>query len=134
MAVGCETDLVPELTETRIDKWLWAVRVFKTRQLASEACKGGHAQLGDRDAKASTVVHIGDRVTVRAGGRQRELEVTKVIEKRVGAKIAAECFIDHTPAPEPEADAAVMQRDARTGRPTKRDRRDIERLRGLEKR
>ena len=65
----------------------------------------------------------------RVGDRKRIVEVVKIIEKRVGAPIAAECLIDHTPAPEPTASAPVFQRDARTGRPTKRDRRDLERLR-----
>lgn len=125
---------VAELTETRIDKWLWAVRVFKTRQLASDACKGGHVEINGRDAKASTLVQIGDRVKVRAHSRLRDLEVVRVIEKRVGAQIAADCIVDHTPQPEPQEAAAVLQRDARAGRPTKRDRREIERLRGLEKR
>lgn len=125
---------MPELTETRIDKWLWAVRVFKTRQLASEACKGGHVEINERDAKASATVKIGDRVKVRAHSRLRDLEVVRVIDKRVGAQLAAECIVDHTPAPDPQEAVSVLQRDARTGRPTKRDRREIERLRGLEKR
>ncbi|MFT4034397.1 MAG: RNA-binding S4 domain-containing protein [Patulibacter sp.] len=117
--------------QTRIDRWLWAVRIYKTRALASEACRGGHVEINDHPAKPASTVRIGDRVKARAGSRVRELEVTRIIEKRVGAVIAAECVVDHTPAPKPdELNAAFVQRDARTGRPTKRDRREIERLRG----
>lgn len=120
--------------QTRIDRWLWAVRVYKTRAVASEACRGGHVQINDHPAKPASTVKIGDRVKARAGNRVRELEVRKIIEKRVGAVIAAECVIDHTPAPEPDPlnSAPVFQRDPRTGRPTKRDRREMDRFRNRE--
>jgi ribosome-associated heat shock protein Hsp15 len=118
--------------QTRIDRWLWAVRVYKTRALASEACRGGHVEINDHPAKPASTVRVGDRVKARAGSRVRELEVRKVIEKRVGPPVAAECFVDHTPAPKLEEGVPVFQRDARTGRPTKRDRRDLDRLRGRE--
>lgn len=114
---------------TRIDRWLWAVRVYKTRGNASDACRGGHVELNGHPAKAASMVKPGDRVRARVGSRVRELEVVKIIEKRVGAPIAAECLVDHTPAPDPVREVPVFQRDARTGRPTKRDRRELDRLR-----
>lgn len=119
------------MESTRIDRWLWAVRVHKTRALATEGCRAGHVSVNDHQAKAATTVKPGDRVVARVGSRTRELEVVKIIEKRVSAAVAATCFVDHTPAPpEPsEFNQPLFQRDARTGRPTKRDRRDLERLR-----
>lgn len=117
--------------QTRIDRWLWAVRLFKTRALASDGCRGGHVEINGHPAKAASTVRVGDRVKARVGDRVREVEVVRIIEKRVGAPIAAECLIDHTPAPAPEDRLpAFEQRDARIGRPTKRDRREIDRLRG----
>ncbi len=116
---------------TRVDRWLWAVRVHKTRALATDGCRAGHVTVNGTQAKAATMVKPGDRVVARVGSRQRDLEVVTVIEKRVSAAVAATCVIDHTPPPpEPSAfDQPVFKRDARTGRPTKRDRRDLERLR-----
>ncbi len=118
------------MESARVDRWLWAVRVTKTRTDATDLCRGGHVRVGGRPAKAATPVAEGSRVTVRVRGLERDLEVTRPIEKRVGAAIAATCFVDHTPPPPPrEVDAAFAVRDRGTGRPTKRDRRDIERLR-----
>lgn len=115
---------------TRVDRWLWAVRIFKTRSEATEACRGGHVRINRTAAKAATPVHIGDRVTAMAGGRERSLEVVRVIDKRVGAPIAAECFVDHSPPlPPRELVAPAFVRDPASGRPTKRDRRRLDRLR-----
>ena len=114
----------------RVDKWLWSVRVFKTRSLATEACRAGHVAVNRGVTKPSTPVKVGDVVTVRYSGRDRVLEVARVIENRVGAPIAAECVIDHSPpAPPRELTAPALMRDPATGRPTKRDRRQIDRLR-----
>ena len=80
-------------------------------------------------AKAATVVRVGDRVSVRVHGDDREVEVVELIDKRVGAAIAATCFADHTP-PRPVADRLrVAKRDRGAGRPTKRERREMERFR-----
>ncbi len=74
---------------------------------------------------------VGDRVAVRVGGRDRDLEVAKVVDKRLGATLAAVCLVDHSPPPPPrELDQPVFARDPATGRPTKRDRRELDRLRG----
>jgi ribosome-associated heat shock protein Hsp15 len=115
---------------TRVDSWLWAVRLFKSRSIATDACKGGHVKVNGQPAKAASPVKVGDRVEARAGGRQRIVEVVKLIDKRVGAPIAAECLIDHSPPPpEREMVDPFLVRDAGTGRPTKRDRRQIDRMR-----
>lgn len=114
----------------RVDKWLWSIRVFKTRSMATDACRAGHVAVNRGVTKPSTPVRVGDVVTVRSGGRDRVLEVARVIENRVGAPAAAECVIDHSPPPPPrELTAPALMRDPSTGRPTKRDRRQIDRLR-----
>ena len=115
---------------TRVDKWLWSVRLYKTRSEATAACDGGHVRVNDRAAKPATPVRPGDRVVAYAHERERVLEVVRVIDKRVGAPIAAACFVDHSPPPpEREFIAPAFIRDPATGRPTKRDRRQIDRLR-----
>lgn len=124
------TDQRPALEATRVDRWLWAVRVFKTRSLATDACRAGHVAVNRGVTKPATTVRVGDVVTIRIDGRDRVLEVARVIERRVGAPIASECVIDHSPPPPPrEAMASGLVRDPATGRPTKRDRRQIDRLR-----
>lgn len=114
-----------------MDKWVWAVRLFKTRAAASAACGAGHVQVNGKPAKAATKVQIGDRVEARVDQRQRVLEVLRVIDKRVGAPLAAECVIDHSPPPpDRQFVAPVFARERGAGRPTKRDRRDLDRHRG----
>jgi ribosome-associated heat shock protein Hsp15 len=104
--------------------------VFKTRTLATEACKGGHVSVNRAVTKAATTVRAGDTVTIRLDGRDRVLEVAEVIDKRVGAIRAAECYLDHTPPPvSSELMVSGLVRDRSAGRPTKRDRRLIDRLR-----
>ncbi len=115
---------------TRVDKWLWAVRAFKTRSVASDACQGGHVEVNGLSAKPATKVKPGDEVAVRQGGRTRIFEVVRLIEKRVGAAIATECYVDRSPPPpDPEFVAPTAVRERGAGRPTKRDRREIERYR-----
>lgn len=122
----------PDLTETRIDRWLWAVRQFKTRSEATKACAACHVTINGRPAKPAATVRAGDRVSARVHGIQRELEVVRIIDNRVGAPVAATCLVDHTPPPPPEdPDAPIWERGRGTGRPTKRDRRQLDRLRGL---
>ncbi len=115
---------------TRVDRWLWAVRVFKSRAAATEACRGGHVRVNGHPAKAATTVRVGDRVTARAHGRDRVFEIVRVIDQRVGASIAAECVVDHSPPP-PERDLTqpLFARDPGAGRPTKEERRRLDRLR-----
>jgi ribosome-associated heat shock protein Hsp15 len=117
--------------ETRVDRWVWAVRVFRTRSAATTACRGGHVKVNGRTAKPAAVVRVGDRVEAKVGQRRRVLEVTKVIDTRVGAPLAAECFVDHSPPPPArEGPGTVPKRDPGTGRPTKKDRRRLDRSRG----
>lgn len=118
------------MESTRIDRWLWSVRAFKTRSLATEACRSGHVAVNRAVTKPSTLVRVGDTVTIRIAGRDRVLEVAQVIDKRVGAPLAAECFVDHSPpAPPPDKTAPFLVREPSAGRPTKRDRRLIDKLR-----
>jgi ribosome-associated heat shock protein Hsp15 len=115
---------------SRVDRWLWSIRLYKTRSEATEACRGGHVRVNRSAAKAATPVRVGDRITAFAGGRERSVEVLLLIDKRVSAAIAAECFIDHSPPPPPrELSSSAFLRDPATGRPTKRDRRQLDRLR-----
>jgi ribosome-associated heat shock protein Hsp15 len=117
------------MDSTRLDRWLWAVRLTKTRPDAAAACRSGHVRINNRPAKPATPVHAGDEVRARVRDTTRIVEVVKVIEKRVGPADAATCFIDRTPPPPPEAAVPVARRDRGAGRPTKRDRRLLERLR-----
>ena len=114
----------------RVDAWLWAVRVFTTRSAATAACRAGHVRVNGERAKAAQRIVPGDAVVVR-GARARDLVVKVPLEKRVGAAVAAEAMLDLTPPPPPKEEAAApIARDRGSGRPTKRDRRDLERLRG----
>ena len=115
----------------RVDSWIWSVRLAKSRSAASTACKGGHVRVNGVRVKPAHVIRPGDEVRVRQGDRDRIVIVTKVITKRVGAPAAAECYADHSPPPPPrEAVAPAGVRDRGAGRPTKRDRRSIDRLLG----
>jgi ribosome-associated heat shock protein Hsp15 len=116
--------------ETRVDRWLWAVRLYKSRAAATDACRGGHVRVNDRPAKAAATVRVGDRVSARAHGRDRVFEVVRVIDRRVGAPIAAECIVDHSPPPPPrDLTEPAFARDPATGRPTKKERRALDRFR-----
>lgn len=115
-------------TSARIDSWLWAIRVYKTRSAATTACRAGHVRINGERTKASQQVKIGDEVRVRIAGFDRMLTVRQLLVKRVGAPLAALAYEDKTPPREPVAIAGLRDRGA--GRPTKRERRDIDRLRG----
>ncbi len=118
---------------SRIDKWLWSVRIFKTRTLAGEVCKSGKAKLNGKKAKASTEIKPGDVVEVKKNGFNLEFKVLKVIQKRVGAPIAMTCYEDITPEHELRKYEAWFIGKARPefrekggGRPTKKQRREID--------
>ena len=114
--------------ETRIDRWLCAVRLAKTRPLATRLCLGGHVLVNGSPAKPSTKVRAGDRVDAFIADRERVIEVVLPIESRVGASVAATCYVDHSPPVVPEARPAMMLVRGE-GRPSKRLRREFERLR-----
>ena len=109
-----------------MDRWLWAVRITKTRPDAAAACRGGHVRVNDQPAKPATTVSPGDRVRARVNHMTRTLEVVRVIQKRVGAAEAAGCFLDHTPPPPPQPVLPVARRERGAGRPTKRERRVLD--------
>ena len=114
--------------ETRIDRWLCAVRLMKTRPLATRLCEGGHVVVNGSPAKPSTKVRAGDRVEALIADRMRIVEVIQPIESRVGAPVAATCYVDHSPPVVPEPGPAIMLVRGE-GRPSKRLRREFERLR-----
>ncbi len=98
--------------------------------MATDACRGGHVKVNGSTAKPATAVRIGDRVAAHAGGRQRELEIVAIIDKRVSAPAAAACVLDRSPPPpEGQGDVPAFIREPSAGRPTKRDRRQLDRLR-----
>lgn len=115
----------------RLDVWLWSVRLFKTRSAANKAVSGGHVRLNGSPVKPAHVVVIGDVVTVREPGWERKFQVTQLVSKRVGAPIAQSCYIDQSP-PKPAYLSAgpVARREPGAGRPTKKERREIDRLLG----
>ncbi|MFF8531396.1 RNA-binding S4 domain-containing protein [Streptomyces sp. SAS_267] len=117
----------------RVDAWIWSVRLVKTRSIGATACKGGHVRVNGERVKPAYSVRVGDEVRLWHEGRERVVVVKRVIRKRVGAPVAAECYVDNSPPPPPrEAVAPAGVRDRGAGRPTKRDRRDMERLRGMQ--
>ncbi|GGL26861.1 RNA-binding S4 domain-containing protein [Nocardia jinanensis] len=118
-------------TQARVDSWVWAVRLFKTRSAAATACRAGHVRVNGATAKPAQPVRPGDEIRIRNNGIERIVVVERAITKRVGAPIAAQCMIDRSPPPPPrEVLATLPQRDRGTGRPTKRERRETDRLLG----
>jgi ribosome-associated heat shock protein Hsp15 len=121
--------MVP-MDSTRVDKWLWAVRLTKTRSAATDVCSAGHVKINGAPAKPAHPVRVGDRVEAHVHGRERILEVVRIIEKRVSAALAAECLVDHSPPPPPKEEwFPNFARDPGTGRPTKKDRRSLDQFR-----
>lgn len=119
--------------EVRIDKYLWAIRVFKTRTEATEACNGGKVKVGGVNAKPSKDVRSGDIINVRKGAVNYTFRVIDGLEKRVGAKVVPEYAENLTPEEELQklrapVETFFVSRDRGTGRPTKKDRREIEQL------
>ncbi|MFF2849329.1 RNA-binding S4 domain-containing protein [Streptomyces sp. NPDC058001] len=122
----------PSQGSVRVDSWIWSVRLVKTRSMGATACRGGHVRVNGERVKPAYAVRVGDEVRLRHGGRERIVVVKRVIRKRVGPPVAVECYVDNSPPPPPrEAIAPAGVRDRGAGRPTKRDRREMERLRGV---
>lgn len=115
----------------RLDKYLWSVRLYKTRSQASDACKKGHIFVNEITSKPSKEVKVGDVITVRKHGIRFEYEVLDLLEKRVGAKLVENFMKEVTPLEEIERFKMIQlaQKEYRAkgeGRPTKRDRREID--------
>jgi len=120
-------------SNNRIDKYLWAVRLFKTRSLASEACRAGRVKMNEQVLKASHEVRVGEVYTIAVDHMHKQIQVKALLANRVGAQLVSNYCVDLTPAEEYDRINSVRQggfevRDRGVGRPTKRDRREIERL------
>jgi Ribosome-associated heat shock protein implicated in the recycling of the 50S subunit (S4 paralog) len=116
-------------TKVRVDVWLWSVRQCKTRSLATSECRAGHVRVNGETAKPATVVRIGDEVRYRYEGFDRILKVTGIISKRTSAPLAQACYENLTPE-RPRVYVPVMRREPGSGRPTKKERRELDRLFG----
>jgi ribosome-associated heat shock protein Hsp15 len=124
---------MPGKEKLRIDKYLWAIRIFKTRTLAAEACKAGRVKLDNQNIKPSHEVKIGEVYQVSKGIERKVLKVTDLLENRTDAKTAINFYNDLTPVEQTQAfksmfHAPLLKRDRGSGRPTKRDRREIDEL------
>jgi ribosome-associated heat shock protein Hsp15 len=124
---------MPEKEKLRIDKYLWAIRAFKTRTLASDACKAGRVKLDGNNIKPSHEVKVGEIYQVAKGIERKVIKVTGLLENRVDAKTAVFFYEDITPVEQTLAfksmfQAPILKRDRGTGRPTKKDRREIDDL------
>ena len=124
------------MDNTRLDKLLWSLRVFKTRLLATAACRAGHVLIGELEAKPGRDVHLGEVLVVRTGVNTRTLKVIAIPRSRISAKQLPEFMTDHPPAAEYERakQAGIEHKLARLrgmGRPTKKERRDISELFGF---
>lgn len=118
-------------TGVRVDAYTWAIRLYPTRSAATAACKAGHVKVNGTSAKPAQVVRVGDHVRALTPGGERLVIVTGIIAKRTSAALAVGHYDDLTPPPPPKEERpATVLRDRGSGRPTKRDRRLIERLRG----
>ena len=117
--------------QVRVDKWLWAVRVFKTRSIATEAVKKGRVSIGEMPVKPSRVIKVGDVVCVRKSPVTYRYKVLQLAGKRMGSKLVSDYMEDVTPKEELEIlevqkQMGWFQRERGTGRPTKKDRRDLD--------
>jgi len=117
--------------EVRIDKWLWAVRLFKTRSIAIEACKKGRISIKGIPVKPSRMIKVGDILEVRRAPVTYSFEVLALTENRMGAKLVPEYMKDVTPASQLEIlemskVSGFVDRARGTGRPTKKDRRELD--------
>ena len=122
-----------DLDKVRIDKWLWSVRIFKSRTVATDEVKSGKVKIDGNPVKASYLLQGGELLEVRKNGFNFQYKVVDLIEKRVGAPLAQKCYEDLTPQEELNkynawfaGKAAAEQREKGVGRPTKKERRNID--------
>ena len=121
------------MTEVRIDKYLWSIRVFKTRSEATDACKGGKIRVNGADTKPSKMVKVGDTIVARKGAVTYTYKVLDLIDKRQGLKLVPNYAENLTPPEElaklrAPVETFFLKRDRGAGRPTKKDRRQMEAL------
>jgi ribosome-associated heat shock protein Hsp15 len=122
------------MNKVRIDKWLWSIRIFKSRTIATDACKSGKVRVGENQVKPSFLITIGDTIIVKKDGFNFQFKVLQLLEKRVGAPIAITCYEDVTPQDERNKYNAWFlngtpsneKRERGAGRPTKKERREID--------
>ena len=122
--------------EIRIDKWLWAVRLYKTRSQAAEACRAGKVKFGGVPVKSSHTVKVGEVYELTIEQLHKVVEVKALLHNRVGAKLVPDYLLDRTPEEEYERIQMIRQynferRDRGTGRPTKRERREMDEFKGF---
>ena len=118
--------------KVRIDKWLWSVRIFKSRTMATNACKSGKVKVNESNVKPSSLLEVNQIIEVSKNGYNLKFKSLKLLSKRVGAQIAQACYEDLTPQSELDkfkswyiGKASAEVRDRGAGRPTKKERRDI---------
>ena len=119
------------MEEARVDKWLWAVRIFKTRSIATDACKKGRVAVGGTVVKPSRMIHVGDIISVRKPPIEYSFRVIQLLGSRVGAKRVEEFMQNVTPREQYELlelqrVSGFVDRAKGLGRPTKKDRRDLD--------
>lgn len=121
------------MDKVRIDKWLWSVRIFKSRSQATDACKSGRVKIGDKAVKPSYLVDVGETLHVRKNGFDLTFEVVQLLNKRVSATLAQPCYNNLTPDEEMNkykdwyvGKAQPERREKGAGRPTKRERRELD--------
>lgn len=124
------------LESIRIDKWLWAVRLYKTRSQAGEACKGGKVKIDGRNVKPSKDVKAGDEIEIQINLIEKKVLVKQVLKNRVGAKLVENYMTDLTPQEEYDKLKLMREMNAEnwqrgSGRPTKKNRRMIDQLKKL---
>lgn len=126
------------LKKVRIDKWLWSVRIFKSRSMATDACKSGKIKIGEKNVKPSYLLQRGETVFVKKNGFNLTFKVVDLLDKRVSATLAQPCYEDLTPPEEMNkyndwfiGKGRPESREKGAGRPTKKDRREIDRFKGF---
>lgn len=125
--------MAKEIEKLRVDKYLWSIRLFKTRSLATEACRAGRVKLDGQNIKPSYLVKVGDEYSIQKGIERRVIKVLDLLGRRVDAKTAVLYYEDRTPLDDiakykSALISPVLQRERGAGRPTKKDRREIDDL------
>ena len=124
--------------KTRIDKWLWSIRIYKSRSIATEACKSGRVKIDGKSVKPSYIIEEGQMISVNKREKKWVVKCLKVIEKRVSAEIAQTCYEDQSPPEQPRTKLGAFfyttseTRDKGVGRPTKRERRTLDKFKDIE--